>query len=321
MAIPVVIVTGFLGCGKTSFLRHLLPLCGEAGLRPALIINEVGDVDIDGELLDDLNAEQARLVGGCVCCTLQAQLSSTLYEVLERKAFNIIIIECSGLSNPLDVLSVLSAPALLREIAVSHIICLLDAGRADKVLKVAELAKTQVTSADLLILNKEDKVPPERRSEVEALVDGLAPHAMKRWAAYGDIGAASLRALLTDPAPMRCSCSCEHDHSHDHTHHHHLPASFCTVALALPEGVGQEALTTLLNTLPDSVIRAKGFAHVAGEGWHTLHKVYDSIDITPYTAVPTVGAVLICIGQHLDPDMLGGMVEETFGGRVLSLES
>ena len=73
MPIPVIIVTGFLGCGKTSFLRHLLPRCGVAGLRPALIINEVGDVDVDGELLADLQAEQARLVGGCVCCTLQSQ--------------------------------------------------------------------------------------------------------------------------------------------------------------------------------------------------------------------------------------------------------
>ncbi len=313
MAIPVIIVTGFLGCGKTTFLRRLLPRCGAVGLRPALIINEVGDVDVDGELLADLHAEQARLVGGCVCCTLQSQLASTLDELLERQAGDVIIIECSGLSNPMDVLGVLSAPALLREIAVSHIVCLLDAARVEKVLRVTELARTQAAGADVLILNKLDRLDPAQREHLSAIIDEVNARADRHWATFGDIGDAALDALLTAPAPVRCACGEHHDHEHDHAHTHALPASFCTVALPLPSSVERAALETLLRELPANVIRAKGFAALADEGWHILHRVYDAYDITPlYSAAPAIGAVLVCIGQHLEATALQTMVERAF---------
>ncbi len=316
MAIPVIIITGFLGCGKTSFLRHLLPMCGEAGLRPGLIINEVGDVDVDGELLADLHAEQARLVGGCVCCTLQSQLTATVYDVLERRACDLILIECSGLSNPIDVVSALSAPALLREIAVSHIICLMDAGRVEKLLKVAELVGAQAATSDVVILNKVDTIAPDARDALEALMDNYSGRAHRHWASYGDIGADLLRKLVTDEASLTCDCGDYHEHDGaDHHHHSHsLPASFCTVALSLPEGVARTDLTAMMQSLPENVIRAKGFAHIADEGWQVLHKVWDSVDIIPLGGpAPGAGGVLICIGQHLSAENIKQLVRETVG--------
>lgn len=319
MSIPVIVVTGFLGCGKTSFLRHLLPRCGVVGVRPALIINEVGDVDVDGELLADLHSEQARLVGGCVCCTLQSQLSGTLFDLLERQAGDVIIIECSGLSNPLDVLSALSAPALLREIAVSHIVCLLDAGRAMKVLPMVELARVQAATADVLILNKLDRLDAGRREEVDAFLDGVNARASRYWVSYGDIGSTALDALLTVPPLVRCACADmnDHDHEHHHGYAHSLPDSFCTAAFPLPEQVHRPALEALLHALPAEVIRAKGFALLADEGWHVVQRVYDVVDISPlYGAVPGIGAMLVCIGQHLAPERLHAMVEQAFRGEL-----
>jgi len=308
MSVPVLIIAGFLGSGKTSLLRRLLPLCGEAGARPALIINEVGKVDVDGELLADLHAEQVKLVGGCVCCTLQAQLTDTVKDVLERRAGDIILIECSGLSNPLDVLGALSVPALLRQVAVSHIVCLLDAPRADKVLRVAEVAKAQVAAADLLVLNKVDLLPAGDRGEVEALVNGFAPQAERAWTSHGDLGHERLLKLLTDPAPVRAAVPPEQHHGHGE---HALPASFCTAAFTLPLAVPPAAMARLLAALPDNVIRAKGFAHLAGEGWHVLHRVYDTVDITPLPGdPPQAGALLVCIGQHLKPEGLAEIIEE-----------
>ena len=310
----MIVITGFLGCGKTSFLRHLLPLCEDAGVRPALIINEVGDIDVDGELLADLHAEQVRLVGGCVCCTLQSQLTETIYNVIENKLGDVIIIECSGLSNPVDVVNALSTPALVREIAISNIICLLDTKRAPKLLGLIEMAKGQVSSANIIILNKLDLADDSIVSESTNLVQELAPYSEIHKASYGDIGRNRMLSILTDTASAvtGCECNCgDPDHHHDHSRT--LPASFCTTALNLPESVTRAAINNLLQHLPDYVIRSKGFAYIEDTGWHILHKVYETINITPLSGpAPKAGPILVCIGQHLLPEELIRLAEETF---------
>ncbi|MHB9025279.1 MAG: CobW family GTP-binding protein [Armatimonadota bacterium] len=321
MSVPVLIISGFLGCGKTSFLRHLLPLCGEAGARPALIINEVGDVDVDGELLADLHAARSLLVGGCVCCTLQAQLATTVQEVLDQQAGDMIIIECSGLSNPLDVVGVLSAPALLPRVAVSHVICLLDARRGPLLLKAAELAVAQVKTADVLIFNKADTIAEADRPGVEAAVSALAPAAEKHWACYGDIGTERLRRLLTDPAPVKMGTDpifrkaskkrvCPHFHDE---HSHNLPASFWTTAVPLPAEMERPALERLLADLPPEVLRAKGFANLAGEGWQAIQRVYEHAEIIPFADTPAGGPILVCIGQHINAEDVEAQVREALG--------
>lgn len=306
MPIPVIIITGFLGCGKTTLLRRLLPLCGEAGVRPALIINEVGDADIDGELLADLYAEQVRLVGGCVCCTLQSRLTESVAEIVARGGYDLILLECSGLSNPLDVLTALSAPTLLTAVGVSHVVCVVDAARAAAMLQVAELAKSQAAAADLLVMNKRDKLAPEKAEDALALIRAHTPHADVHWTTYGDLDAGLCRRMLADPAPTHTACACGHDH-HDHAHHA-LPASFYTVALPLPELPDRAGAERLLRALPAAVIRAKGFVHLADGGWHVLHRVFDAADVIPYDAVPSTGALLVCIGQHLDAEAIRATV-------------
>lgn len=307
MSIPVLIVTGFLGAGKTSFLRHLLPLCGEAGVRPALIINEVGTMDVDGQLLADLHSEQAMLVGGCVCCTLQAQLAETVDDLLTRQAGDLIIIECSGISNPLDVISLLATPALLSRVAVSHVVCLLDAGRIEKLVKAVELARRQSAVADVLLLNKSDRLAEDQRKTVRELADSVNLQAVKYHTAFGDPGREALLGLLHG-TPTREWCTCGDTHQHapgDHHHHHALPSSFCTVALPLPHSLPRHSLEKILHSLPENVIRAKGFAHLSDGGWQVLQKVYDSIDIYPHTgATPSMGGMLICIGEQLDAEIL-----------------
>lgn len=298
MSIPVIIVTGFLGCGKTSFLRHLIPLCKETGQRPALIVNEVGDVDVDGELLADLHTEQVKLVGGCVCCTLQAQLSETVWDILERDACDVIVIECSGLSNPVDVVSILASPALVQRIAVSHVVCLLNSPKWEILMKAAEVAKRQVEMANVLVLNKADMVEDGRRASIELAAESASPSSTKHWSEYGDIGREHLLKILNEPAPTRCACGCDHDHDHHH-HSHELPASFCTHAIPLTQPITRQSLENLLTSLPENVIRAKGFANVEGEGWQVIQKSYDSVSIYPLGSEPSVGGVLVCIGQGL----------------------
>jgi G3E family GTPase len=227
-----------------------------------------------------------------------------------------MIIECSGLSNPLDVVSALSAPALLREVAVSHIICLVDAARVERALAAVELARTQISGSDVLILNKIDTVDKDVSAKAHALIDDFAPDTKVYETSYGDIGRENLLKLLNDPAPVQCACGCSHDDGH-HNHHHHshsLPASFCTVALNLPDQVDREALGKLMELLPENVIRAKGFANIEQNGWHILQKTFDSFDITPFgSKAPSTGSILVCIGQHLVADEIKRVLSDTVG--------
>jgi G3E family GTPase len=311
--IPVVIVSGFLGSGKTTFLRNLLPVCGKYAIKPALIINEVGKADVDGELLDDLVTDSVRLLGGCVCCTLQSRLSQTLDDVVSNYDTNMIIIECSGLSNPIDVISAVSMPALTGKVATAQVITLVDSKRAVKVLKVAELAKEQVRAGNVIVLNKTDEIEEAQWNEVYGLVKEISPDARILRAEYGDIGAEEFGKIVSDKSFYKeCTCQCgedhDHDHHHHHQHHHELPDSFFTVAVDLPD-MTTEQIQQMMEKLPLDAIRVKGFAF-NGKEWFLLHRVYDSVDVMPYKKEPSCGAVLICIGQRLNGDVIRDIVDQ-----------
>lgn len=308
MPLPVVIISGFLGCGKTSFLRKLLPFCGEEGIRPTLVINEVGEIDVDGESVADLYSEQVKLVGGCICCTLQSQLTETVFDILEKGGSELLIIECSGLSNPLDVVEALSKPALIEKIGISHIVSMIDVGKVERVLKAVDLAQSQISTADIVILNKTDMANPDEISRGCEIIADIAPNARVFEASYGDIGEDMLRSIVTDQAPARCSCGCGHNHDdndghnhdHSHDHSHSLPASFCSAAFRLPAKITRHKMERILVSLPENVIRAKGFADLEEDGWVILHKVFENCLMMPLKGPePNAGAVLICIGRHL----------------------
>ncbi len=309
--IPVVIISGFLGSGKTTFLRSFLPVCADFSIKPALIINEVGKADVDGELLDDLVTDSVKLLGGCVCCTLQSRLSQTLDDVVENYDTNMIIIECSGLSNPIDVISAVSMPALTGKVAVAQVITLVDSKRAVKVLKVAELAKEQVRAGNVIILNKIDEIDDAMRQEVCNITAEISNNAKILYAEYGNIGAEEFGNIINDKTFYKtCTCDCgeDHDHHHHHQHHHELPDSFFTVAVDLPD-MTIEQIQDMMNKLPLDAIRVKGFAYNGNE-WFLLHRVYDSVDVMPYKKEPSCGAVLICIGQRLNGDVIRDVVDK-----------
>jgi G3E family GTPase len=243
-------------------------------------------------------------------------LAEALYAIVDEQTYDLIILECSGLSNPLDVISVLSAPALVSKLGVSHCLCVVDAAHAEKMLQAAELAKAQVATADILLINKEDRLEPHKRETVSALLRTHAPRATVHWTTFGDLDEETCRALLTDPAPTHQVCACGHHHhaheDHHQAHTHTLPASFYTVAVPLPELPNRACAESLLRALPAPVIRAKGFIHLTDGGWHVLHRVYDTIDVIPYAAAPSTGSLLICIGQHLEAETICTVVTEIY---------
>lgn len=156
--LPVTILTGFLGAGKTTFLNHLLQK--NKDVRYAIIENEFGEQSIDGELVARPDQTIIELNNGCLCCTLNDNLYDLLNSLFDRRnEFDEIIIEATGVADPTGLAEpFLSHPLVKQQFPLRGIICLVDAELIEDHLKDTEEAKGQVAFSDILFINKTDLV-------------------------------------------------------------------------------------------------------------------------------------------------------------------
>lgn len=167
MAVPVLVIAGFLGSGKTTLLNRLLTDPG--GKRIAAVVNDFGAIDIDATLLGAIAEDVVSLKNGCICCTLQGDLLRTLASVMRRAAApDLIVIETSGISDPSEIVRALLDPVIFKVAALDTVITLVDAGdiaaHGDRLDD--PLWRSQITAADFVILNKIDLVDPEVRARL-----------------------------------------------------------------------------------------------------------------------------------------------------------
>ena len=203
---PVTIVTGFLGAGKTTLIRHLLANAG--GRRLALIINEFGDVGVDGDLVkgcaDAACPEEAiiELANGCICCTVADEFAPAMAALMAREPKpDHIVVETSGLALPKPLIKAFDWPELRTKLTVDGVVAVVDAaavaeGRfADDPARVAEqreadpsldhdnpleeVYEDQLLSADLVVLNKADLIDADRLDALRAEIAATLPRAVK----------------------------------------------------------------------------------------------------------------------------------------------
>src|SRR5271163_23661 len=276
---PVTIVTGFLGAGKTTLIRHLMANAG--GRRLALIINEFGDVGVDGDLVkgcaDAACPEEAiiELANGCICCTVADDIAP------EPKPDHIVV-ETSGLALPKPLIKAFDWPELRTKLTVDGVVAVVDAaavadGRfADDPARVAEQRRNdpsvdhdnpleevyedQLMSADLVVLNKADLVDPDRLNSLRAEIAGTLPRAVKiAPAREGAIGAdvlLGMRAAAEDDLNARPS---HHDAEGEHDHD-----DFDTFVVAIPAVGDPDALIDrhVAATRAHDILRVKGFDEI-----------------------------------------------------------
>jgi G3E family GTPase len=172
MAVPILLVTGFLGAGKTTLVNRLL--CQPQGRRLAAVVNDFGAIDIDAALLGSVSDGVISLKNGCICCSLQGDLLATLASILRRDpAPDGIVIETSGVSNPAAIIAALLDPVIWKAAALDAVICVVDADQPDRLDD--GLCRAQLDAADYVALSKIDLVDPTERDRIRGRLRGYKP--------------------------------------------------------------------------------------------------------------------------------------------------
>ena len=219
--IPVTVVTGFLGSGKTTLINRIL--AEQHGRKIAVIVNEFGEVSIDGQLI--VQNDQEELVefnNGCLCCTVRGDLIDTLDRLQQRSELDAILVETTGLADPAPVASTFFLEdKLTSKTRLDSFIALADAVNLEQNLAQSEEAQEQIAFADIILLNKADLVSKERLLEVEHVIRRSNPIAKIYHTSNSDIdlekvigvGAFELEAKLEVDPTFLDDLEHEHDQS------------------------------------------------------------------------------------------------------------
>jgi cobalamin biosynthesis protein CobW len=293
--VPCTIVTGFLGAGKTTLVRHLLE--NVRGRRLAVIVNEFGDVGVDGEILKSCGIESCpeenivELANGCICCTVADDFVPTLESLLGRKdPPEHILIETSGLALPKPLVKAFEWPAIRSRVTVDAVVAVVD-GRAvadgrfaddpealqrqreadpnlDHDNPLEEVFEDQILCADLVILNKGDLMDEDARNKAHAQIKAaLRPCVRVVETAQGRIDPAVLIGLGSAAEDDLASRRSHHDGEEEHDHD-----DFETFIVDVPAFADAGAFAKRLSGLAEQhdVLRMKGYMRVAGKPMRLL---------------------------------------------------
>src|SRR6516164_5466518 len=190
MPVPILLVTGFLGAGKTTVVNHLL--ANAEGRRIAAVVNDFGAINIDAELIAGASDGVVSLSNGCICCSLEGDLLRTIANLLRRDPRpEYIVIETSGVADPSDIVRNLMDPIIWREASLETVLCVMDATTPLATLDDA-LLRSQLRAADVVALSKVDLVDTAACAQMHDAVRALRPATMVVDALYGDVPAALL---------------------------------------------------------------------------------------------------------------------------------
>nr|WP_286945031.1 cobalamin biosynthesis protein CobW [Pseudomonas sp. UBA6718] len=330
--LPVTIVTGFLGAGKTTLLRHLLSHAG--GRRIAVIVNEFGELGIDGAILKQCSIgcseEEAEgrifeLANGCLCCTVQEEFFPVMRELVARRGeLDHILIETSGLALPKPLVQAFNWPEIRTACTVDAVITVVDSPAVaagtfaafpeqvdaqrkqdpnlDHESPLHELFADQLASADLVLLNKTDLLDVDALAAVRAEVAEELPPAVKVVEAQG--GELPLEVLLGLNCETELHIDSRRTH-HDEEDEDHDHDEFDAFDVVLPEAEEARLLAALKEAVArHGILRVKGFAAIPGKAMRLLvqgvGQRFDRHFDRAWGADEARQTRLVLIGQDLD---------------------
>jgi G3E family GTPase len=303
LPIPIYLLTGFLGSGKTTLLRRLIDDAKGRGWKPAVLMNEAGDVNLDGMLVDT-SVPMAEMLGGCICCTIRGDLGLELTNLAQEHKPDVIWIESTGIAQPLEIIDAVTEASLYGKLELRGVVTVVDAMHLlDRVRigtgKTLRLMQEQIRAASLVVLNKTDLA-------AEADLSDLEEH-LKAWNSAAPL-VRTVNAGL-DPNLIYASRSSHagepqgghapHEHSQNHSHEHsHEHSHVKALTHYLTGPLNSHAFESFVKELPEGVYRAKGIVTFEDTANRYLFQfAYGQSDFLPIRPQKTVLDVLVFIGE------------------------
>ena len=298
--VDVIVLTGFLGAGKTTLLNRILT--APTARRIAVIVNEFGKISIDHDLLLAGTRNVIEMSNGCICCSVNGDLLRGLLEVSQRRGdFDTLVIETTGLADPVSVVQSLSADAHLRKAyRLRGVVAMVDAKHVAAQIGTHPDARNQIAFADLVLVNKTDLATSESLDQLDnelRRINGHAPIQRTR-DAETDIDA------LLDLAPVEA-----HRDHHEHAHHHlHDMQTVCIAACGARDGLKLGAWLQEISESGADILRIKGILHIWGDPdqfwFQGVQREYDCRPGRRWRDDEARLNRLVFIGRHLDETAL-----------------
>jgi len=253
--VPLTIVGGFLGSGKTSLLNHMLS--NRSGRRIAVLVNDFGAINIDAKLIVSVEGDTISLANGCVCCTIRDDLLNGVIQLLGRDPLpDHIVIETSGVARPVAVAETFLTPAAQGLVDVHNMISILDAElTVDPNAGYGDLAFDQIKVADIVIINKTDLIAPRQLAVLKQRVETFAPRARVWEAVHGIVPL----ELIFDDRMSAAMSEVRNSRAGPHDHHEHGPEGRFEAWCYRDDAAWSfKALERTVTSLPKGIYRAKG---------------------------------------------------------------